>query len=180
MELTITNSTISGLHVTKKGSHPSIELQVLPDPSRQAYDQNCMKVVCPPIGSIPIELHEKVVWPRNPTSRRYTDILVKDVAGTKIGHVPAHLCGLLKTLLDSGCVTLICCHSTGEKPRRNSMVPHDQSFAKGRSGTKDRRGGGVVLDCKYNLHFAAEKRSSVVRQVEDFLESNEGCERYHC
>ena len=55
-EVTITNSTISGLHVTKKSAHSLIELEVVPDLSRQDYDRNCLKVVCPELGSIPSTL----------------------------------------------------------------------------------------------------------------------------
>ena len=56
-------------------------------PSPQQFLFNhCMKVVCPALQYIPSDIHNKVVWPKNPKSRRYVDILVKDVAGTKIGH----------------------------------------------------------------------------------------------
>ena len=179
MEITITKSTISGLHMTKKGSHPSIALKVLPDPTRHVYDRNCMQVVCPALGNIHLDLHNEIVWPRNIKSKRFTDVLVKDVAGSKIGHVPANLCFLFKRLIDSKEVASISCFATGEKPRNNNLVPHNQSFEKGRSGTKDRRGGGVVLDCKYVLHLAAGRRSAVVREVENFMETNEGNEAFH-
>ena len=95
-QITIFKSTVSGLHVTKKGSHPEIKLSVLPDPSRRHHDPNCFKVVAPTLEDIPVGLHGEVVWPKNPSSRRYADVLVRDIAGTKIGHVPANLCGLFK------------------------------------------------------------------------------------
>ena len=88
MEITITNSTISGLHVTKKSSHPYIKLNVIPDPSRLHYDENCMKVVCPALQYIPSDIHNEVVRPKNPKSRRYVDILVKDVAERHTTQVP--------------------------------------------------------------------------------------------
>ena len=76
-------------------------------------------------------------------------------------------------------VHTIHCYSTGDKPRSNRMVPHKQSFCKGGAGALDRRGGGVVLDCRYQLRIVNGMRSRVVRELEDFLDSNDGPESYH-
>ena len=142
-EVTIVNSVITGLHMTKKSSHPDIELVVLPDSTRAAYDPNCMKVVCPELTSIPNVLHDEVVWPRNVKSRRPNDLLVRDVAGGKVGNVPANLCGLFKRLLSAGRVQKINCVSVAPKPRASGLGA--QSFKKGVNGTRDRRGARGCL-----------------------------------
>ena len=43
-DIVIVNSIISGLHITRKSSHPDVELKVLPDDSF-TIDPDCMKVV---------------------------------------------------------------------------------------------------------------------------------------
>ena len=178
MEITIINSLITGLHATKNGSHPSIALEVVADNSNSAqlHDRNVLKVVCPLLENIPRAMHDEVVWPRNPASKRYEDVLVSDVAGLKVGNVPANLCGLFKELLMSGLAQDVKCFATANKPRRSTVVPASQSFRKGQSGGRDRRGGGVVLDCKYVFKVRTSSRASVLEKINAFLVGNEGQE----
>lgn len=130
--------------------------------------------MCPKLGQIPRELHGEIVWPRNLKSRRPDDLLVKDVAGAKVGSVPANLCGLLKGLLDDGRVKTIECVSVVPKPRASTLG--QQAFHKSAAG-KDRRGGGVVLDCKYVLHTEVSRRREVIDQIRQFLDDHDGKER---
>ena len=81
--------------------------------------------------------------------------------------------------MDTKLVQSIKCFSTGDKPRSNNLVPHNQSFMKGGAGVRDRRGGGVVLDCRYVIKIANGKRSRLLREVEDFFNSYEGPESFH-
>ena len=104
---------------------------------------------------------------------------MSDVVGSKIGNVPANLCRLLKNLLDAGSVKSIKCRSTADKPRRSTLVPPNQAFRKSVNGSKDKRGGGVVLDCRYILNVDPHRRSSVMREVEEFLEDYDGDEAVH-
>ena len=167
--------TPGALHITKTSSHPSICLDVHPDPSRSSYDRNCLKVTCPPLESINSVLLDEVVWPKNEKSKRYEDQLVRHIVGKKVGSVPANLCGMLKELLDSGKVRRLTCYSTASKPRRSESPPAHQKFAKRFSG-KDRPGGGVVLDCKYVLAVKASWRKDVIDEIRDFLSSHNGNE----
>ena len=173
-DVTVVNSTISGLHITKKSSHPDIKLLVVPDSARASYDKNCLKVMCPELEQIPPELHGEIVWPRNLKSRRPDDLLVKDVAGAKVGSVPANLCGLFKGLLDDGRVKSIECVSVASKPRASMLG--QRAFLKSASG-KDRRGGGVVLDCKYIIHTEVTRRREVINEIVQFLNGHDGDER---
>lgn len=160
-------------------SHPDIPLVVVPDPSRRQYDVNCLKILCPLLRDIPSNLHKEIVWPRNIRSGRLKDVLVSDVAGQKIGNVPANLCGLFKDLIDNRRVKSITCYSTGHKPRSSRIVESSQRFLKSAQGGRDRRGGGVVLDCKYILTVDSSNRSAVIEEIRDFLKDHDGQEVVH-
>ena len=147
-EITIHNSTITGLHATKKSCHSTIALNVVPDSTGK--DPDAMKVVVPGLESLKPESLDLITWPKNPMRKRYIDQLVRDVAGQKIGNVPANLCGAFKELLNDGHAVTITARATAEKPRASTKPPTKQSFQK-RSNGLDRRGGGV-LDCIYTLH----------------------------
>lgn len=96
----IVNSVISGIHRTKVGSHRDVKLVVENDDSIQEIDPNCMVVKIPAIEQIPAELHGRVSYPksRNPRDPRQTDQLIREVAGRKVGNVPANICGLFRRL----------------------------------------------------------------------------------
>ena len=175
-DICIDNSVISGLHMTRISSHRDVELKVVPDDDALFYDPNCMQVVCPKLENISPELHGAVVWAKNPQSKRPHDILQSHAAGKKIGNVPANLCGLLKNLLVSGQVNAIKCFPTGDKPRRSTVVPPKQSFRKEPYGRKDRRGGGVVLDCRYVLKPHGRSREEVITAINNFLADHDGTE----
>ena len=173
-EIVIRNSTISGLHITKNSSHPDVTLLVFPDTTWK--DENAMQVAVPSQENLAPETLRLVTWPRNPVSRRYVDQLVQDVAGKKVGNVPANLCKLFKDLLKEGIVTQISARSTAQKPRRSVSPPTTQSFQKRAFGL-DRPGGGVVLDCLYTLHVTSVGRSAAVRRLTDLFEKIGGKER---
>ena len=174
-EINVLNSVITGLHITKTSSHPSIRLVVLADDSARAYDNNCLKVIYPSKEDISPSLMEEVVWPKNPRNKRFRDQLVSDIIGKKVGNVPANLCGLFKNLVESGKVKKVFCISTGTKPRASLSPPTRQSFKKMASG-RDRRGGGVVLDCKYVLRIRESTRDEVVQEIQEFLSNHDGTE----
>ena len=175
-EIVIRNSTISGLHATKRGSHPDIILDVMSDATGK--DPDAMKVVVPTAGNLPPESLDKITWPKNPARKRFADQFVRDIAGKKVGNVPANLCGVFKDLLQEGIATAITARSTGEKPRASTRPPTQQSFQKRLHGL-DRRGGGVVLDCVYSINVTSSGRLSAIRHLEAALERIGGDERLH-
>ena len=163
----IRNSTISGLHATKCSSNPEVTLLVCPDTTWK--DSNAMKVVVPHLENLPLDSHDLVTWPKNHARKRFVDQKIRDVAGKKVGNVPANLCGVFKDLLDEGIATRITARSTAMKPRVSTRPCTQQSFQK-RPGL-DRRGGGVVLDCIYIVHVHVTScRSAAVRRLEDITE----------
>jgi hypothetical protein len=96
----IITSVIAGIHKTKVGSHPTIKLLVEDDNSIPDTDPNCMLVRLPYIEDIPPSLRSLVTYPksRNPRDSRQSDQFAFQVAGKKVGNVPANLCGLLRKL----------------------------------------------------------------------------------
>ena len=114
------------------------------------------------------------MWPQKPASKRCKDVLVRDVAGMKIGNVPANLCGLFKKLLMSGLAQSVLCYATANKPR-STIVPPSQSFRKSQLRSRD-RGGRAVLDCKYVLKIQNSSRISAVGKINEFLVNNDGQE----
>ena len=88
-------SVIAGIHRTKIGSHPSIELVVEADDTIAGIDPNCMLVRLPPLEQLSPDLHHVVTYPksRNPSDPRKTDQLALNVAGKKVENIPANLCG---------------------------------------------------------------------------------------
>ena len=176
-KIVLHNSAISGLHSTKTSSHPDITLLIDADITHK--DPNAMKVVVPMLQNLPPESLEMVTWPRNPESKRFVDQVVRDVAGKKVGNVPANLCGVFKDLLREGVATGITARSTADKPRASRNPPTQQSFQK-RVNELDRRGGGVVLDCLYTISVTSSGRLSAVRRLQDALEKIGSNERLEC
>ena len=89
---------VTGIHRTKFGAHRDISLLVEDDNSIPTIGPNCMLVRFPGIEDIPVHLHKVVSYPRNPAHKRYNDQLAEDVAGKKVGNVPANICGLFRAL----------------------------------------------------------------------------------
>ena len=173
-EIIIHHSTISGLHATKRSCHPAVTLNVMSDTTGK--DPSAMKVVVPTVENLPPECMDMITWPKNPTRKRLVDQLVRDVAGMKVGNVPANLCGVFKDLLRDGFAVGITARATAEKPRASTRPPTKQSFQK-RSVGLDRRGGGVVLDCLYSINVTSAGRLSAIRKLEAALERIGGDER---
>ena len=92
--------------------------------------------------------------------------------------MPANLAGFFRKLLTlSTYVTHITCVSTGVKPRPSSQPPSTRKFKKSSGGQKDLRGGGLILDCRYELHLKSpELRPYVVYEVEKFRRAHDGDE----
>ena len=60
------------------------------------------------------------------------------------------------------------------KPQPSRRPSVKTKFRKSASGGKDRRGGGLVLMCRYSLHLANERdRASVLDEVSSYLEDND-------
>lgn len=176
-EIVLHNSSISGLHATKTSSHPDITLLIGPDITHK--DPNAMKVVVPMLQNLPPESLDMVTWPKNPERKRFVDQVVRDVAGKKVGNVPANLCAVFKDLLREGVATGITARSTTDKPRASTRPHTKQSFQRRVNGL-DRRGGGVVLDCLYTISVTSSGRLSAVRRLEDALKKIGGDERLEC
>ena len=173
----ILTSVITGLHETKISSHRDVKLKVENDDSIPDIDVNCMVVRIPPIEDIPLELHGAVAYPksRNPRDPRKKDMLVKEVAGKKVGNVPANLCGLFRRLKASGKVKEIHSFSVGERPVRSDKPATMQKYC--RRNQLDRRGGGMILECQYVLVLGTSvDRSSVLAEIQSLLNEMEGNE----
>ena len=63
------------------------------------------------------------------------------------------------------------------KPRP-SVVPHTQSkFQKSLTGGKDLCGGGLVLDCRYEMHLSSTiEKANILYEVKKFLREFDGDE----
>ena len=102
-------SVIAGIHRTKVGSHPRIELLVEADDSIPGIDPNCMLVRMPPKEQLPSEFLNLVTYPKScdPLNNRQIDQVASEVVGKKVGNVPAGLCGLFRQMKSSGKVRKI-------------------------------------------------------------------------
>jgi hypothetical protein len=60
-EIIIQNSTISGLHATRKSCHQTITVHVVPD--QTGKDPDAMKVVVPTIENLEPECWNMITWP---------------------------------------------------------------------------------------------------------------------
>lgn len=102
-------SVIAGIHRTKVGSNPKIELNVEADDSIPGIDPLCMLVRIPRKEQLPQEYLHLVTYPksRNPNNKRNKDQLAYEVVGKKVGNVPTGLCGLFRQLKSSGKVRKI-------------------------------------------------------------------------
>ena len=168
----IKDSVISGIHITKIGSHESIALNIEDDNSIQHIDPNCLKVMFP--AEVSDALLKEITYPKNPANKRFKDQLVEDCLGKKVGNVPANLCGLFRKLVSEHYVCNIKCFSTGLKPRPSRRPPTQQTFRRNRSGGSDRQGGGLILDCKYVLTIInTADRAMIVKRLRDLIEEND-------
>ena len=92
----VIQSVVSGIHRTKVGAHKDIPLIMENDDSIPDIDPHCIMLMFPPKEQIPDNLHRAITYPKNPAHKRYNDQLAEDVAGKKVGNVPANLCRLLR------------------------------------------------------------------------------------
>ena len=60
------------------------------------------------------------------------------------------------------------------KPQPSRRPTTQSKFQKGRPGEKDKRGGGLMLACCYQLHVTETDYLSVVRDVQAFLDEDVG------
>ena len=74
-------SVVAGIHRTKVGSHPRIELLVEADNSVAGIDPNCMLVRLPQLEQLSPDLRHLVTYPKskNPKDPRKTDQLALNV-----------------------------------------------------------------------------------------------------
>ncbi len=94
----VIHSVVTGIHRTKVGAQKDIPLILENDDTVPHIDPQCMLVRFPQLEQIPEYLHRAITYPKNPAHNRYEDQMVRDVAGTKVGNVPANLCRLLRRL----------------------------------------------------------------------------------
>ena len=82
---------IAGIHRTKVGSNPKIELIVEADDSITSIDPLCMLVRMPGKEQLPEEYLNLVTYPksRDPNNKRNKDQLAYEVVGKKVANVPA-------------------------------------------------------------------------------------------
>ena len=67
--------------------------------------------------------------------------------------------------------------STGMKPRPSVRPDTRCKFLKSRTGGKDLRGGGLVLDCRYELHLSGTiEKENIIHEVKRFLSEFDGDE----
>jgi len=151
--LKVTNSAIKGYHIFKIKPHESIKMLVIPE-LNNSYDANAMLIQMPAIQDIDENLHEE--------NTGKDDTKVTDIAGKKVGRVPANLAVIFRKLLTSGKIKSISCVSEGRP--RHSLNPHfKQFFYKNARSGRDRRGGGAIIPCTfeincYETHFEATKK----------------------
>ena len=179
MEFTIKmRSVVTGIHITKIGGHEKIPLILENDDSIPDIDPMCILVKFPKIEDIPRRYHKLITYPKNPEHRRFEDQLVEDVAGMKVGNVPANVCCLFRNLQGDSRVERLQCVPVGVKPRPSIAPPSKTKFRKSPyAGGKDRRGGGLVLDCEYIIQLKSPSyRSAVKSEVRQFLEEHDGDE----
>ena len=180
-EVVYIRSVVSGIHRTKVGGHRDVPLLLENDNTIPGIDPYCMIVRFPEIEQIPEHLHRAITYPKNPVNKRYEDQFVEDVAGMKVGNVPANLCRLLRDLKVDERVQKLQCVPVGTKPRP-STTPHTKAkfrkspYAKG----KDSRGGGLVLDCTYIIILKVPSdRLAVASEIRRFLEEVDGDEQVY-
>lgn len=175
-KIVIQFSTIRGIHRTMLSSHEDVVLSVEVDDTIRHIDPQSMRVMFPP--TVPAHLLHEITWPKNPKHKRFDDQLVRDCVGRKVGNVPANLAGFFrKCLLYSGHITSITCISTGTKPRPSVRPNTKEKFRKSWSGGQDRRGGGLVLDCRYEIGITHPRyREDIVHEVQKFLAEQDGGE----
>ena len=94
----VITSVVTGIHITKVGAHKDISLLLENDDTIPDIDPNCILVRFPNIEQVPERLHKAVTYPKNPVNKRFVDQLVEDVAGRKVGNVPANVCHLFRDL----------------------------------------------------------------------------------
>ena len=64
------------------------------------------------------------------------------------------------------------------RPQPSRRPSTQTKFKKAWQGGKDKRGGGLVLVCRYQLHLEREEhRSTVLAEVARFLEGHDGEEQ---
>ena len=170
----IKNSVITGIHRTKVGAHEAIPLIVQKDDSVQHIDPDCMLVKFP--EDVAASLMKEITYPKNEAHKRPHDQLVEDVLGMKVGNVPANICGAFRHLLDSTRVKSIKCFSIGIKPRPSVRPSTNQKFRRSLSGM-NRRGGGLVIDCHYELNLSrSADKTEIVNELKHLLSQNNGDE----
>ena len=93
-------SVITGIQVTRVGSHPDIQLVVENDDSIGHIGANCVMVGHPTIENLPPHLKYRITYPRSrdPRSDRVNNQYAFMVSGEKVGNVPATLCGIFRQM----------------------------------------------------------------------------------
>ena len=172
--IVVENSTITGIHKTKNGASEFIAMNVIKDDTIGYIDPDSMRVMFP--SSVSSAFLKEITYPKKKARKRFQDQLAEDILGKKVGNVPANLCGLFRSLLDSGSGRNIKCFASSGSRLRPSRNPASQKkFKKGLDGQKDRRDGGLVLDCRYELSVQ-NRLPQVINKVKEFLEHHDGDE----
>ena len=105
-----------------------------------------MVIKTPLLSNILCEFHDKVTREAKESSPEQR---VKDIADKVVGRVPANLCKLFLLVLSKREVSKITWIAS-ESPVLSKIPPPEQSFFRNKGG-HDRRGGGKVIPCEFQL-----------------------------
>ena len=159
MEITI-QSDIKGIHHFKVWPHSEIPMLVEKENGNR-WDRHAMTVSYPAFKDIPSSLRHE--WARIPDNDKVGQ-RVDENAGKVVGRVPANLCGLFRKYIDKQKVKrIVCLALSGPGSSKNPHI--HQRFRKSSQG-RDRRGGGLVVGCKYVLHlFQSVDKAKFIDEV---------------
>ena len=166
--LTIVNSNIKGYHFFKRQPRPLVEM-VVKEEITNPYDADAMVVVMPSLDDIHPSLYDEITH----ASKGWNDPeqTVRTNAGKIIGRVPANIGKIFNQLLKEGDVKKVTCWSV-EDPKLSKIPPPEQSFKRNPVGY-DRRGGGAIIKCKYQLHCKPNRYYKVRDVIESSLKALE-------
>ena len=135
-------------------------------------DPQAMQVVFP--NHVHPSLMDEITYPKNPAHRRYRDQFVRDCFGKKLAMyrpISVDSFGNLLTIVSLRLSIVI-----QLAPTWQSIIPESsQKFRRSNFGGRDRRGGGVVLDCDYELTLVnTSQRDHVLEKIRVFLRVHNG------
>ncbi|XP_070579003.1 uncharacterized protein [Ptychodera flava] len=160
-------STISGYHFFHIRPHVDVPLVVKKE-DHNKKDPKAMSVTMPTLDSIPSYLHDAVT--READKRYPKPQVIHDIAGKQVGRVPANLCAAFRRILAGGEASITCRYFG--TVQRSQVPPAQQKYQRGHNF--DRRGGGAVCTCRYDVDIPVARRCSVLNMLQDTIDKMEG------